>query len=97
MSNSSRSSKLDRNREKVIQDRLQALLTKMLQDEDNKYCVDCDSKGRSKIRVIPGIRLYKRGGLSGLIFRRMDNSSYTAFTFDAYFIFSQVLGGRLGT
>lgn len=45
MSNSSRSSKLDRNREKVIQDRLQALITKMLQDEDNKYCVDCDSKG----------------------------------------------------
>lgn len=45
MANNSKSSKIDRNREKVIQDRLQLLLTRMLQDEDNKYCVDCDSKG----------------------------------------------------
>lgn len=45
MANNSKTSKIDRNREKVIQDRLQLLLTRMLQDEDNKYCVDCDSKG----------------------------------------------------
>jgi len=45
MANNSKSSKVDRNREKVIQDRLQLLLTRMLQDEDNKYCVDCDAKG----------------------------------------------------
>lgn len=38
-------SKNDRERDKVVQDRLQILLTKMLQDDDNKYCVDCDSKG----------------------------------------------------
>lgn len=35
----------DRHREKLIQDRLQLLLNRMLQEEDNKYCVDCDSKG----------------------------------------------------
>ena len=49
MANTNRKSKLDQNREKVIQDRLQLLLTKMLQDEDNKYCVDCDSKGNNSI------------------------------------------------
>jgi len=41
----SRKSKADAEREKVIQNRLQELLTRMLQDEDNKYCVDCDAKG----------------------------------------------------
>ena len=45
MAVNNKNSKLDRNREKVKQDRLQVLLTKMLQDEDNKYCVDCDAKG----------------------------------------------------
>ncbi len=29
----------------MVQDRLQLLLTRMLKDEDNKYCVDCDAKG----------------------------------------------------
>merc|ERR1711977_395609 len=41
----SRKTKSDVEREKVIQNRLQELLKRMLQDEDNKYCVDCDSKG----------------------------------------------------
>jgi len=41
----SRKSKSEVEREKVIQSRLQELLTRMLQDEDNKYCVDCDAKG----------------------------------------------------
>lgn len=40
-----RKNRHEREREKVIQDRLQVLLFRMLQDEDNKYCVDCDSKG----------------------------------------------------
>jgi len=40
-----RKSKSEKEREKMVQDRLQILLTRMLQDEDNKYCVDCDSKG----------------------------------------------------
>jgi len=34
-----------KNREKSVQDKCQGILTKMLKDEDNKYCVDCDSKG----------------------------------------------------
>jgi len=42
---SNRKSKAEVEREKVIQNRLQELLTRMLQDEDNKYCVDCDAKG----------------------------------------------------
>merc|ERR1712184_77346 len=42
---SNRKSKSDMEREKVIQNRLQELLKRMLQDEDNKYCVDCDAKG----------------------------------------------------
>ncbi|XP_050544228.1 stromal membrane-associated protein 1 [Daktulosphaira vitifoliae] len=39
------SSKTEKERQKLIQDRCQALLNQMLKDDDNKYCVDCDSKG----------------------------------------------------
>merc|ERR1711971_805715 len=37
--------KMEKEREKATQDRLQAMLSEMLKDEDNKYCVDCDNKG----------------------------------------------------
>ncbi|VVC40704.1 Hypothetical protein CINCED_3A024373 [Cinara cedri] len=39
------SSKAEKDKQKQIQDRCQSLLNKMLKDDDNKYCVDCDSKG----------------------------------------------------
>lgn len=42
---SGRQSKIEKEREKVTQDRAQVVLTGMLKDEDNKYCVDCDNKG----------------------------------------------------
>ncbi|KAF7992700.1 hypothetical protein HCN44_005044 [Aphidius gifuensis] len=35
----------EKERVKQIQDKCQDLLTQMLRDEDNKYCVDCDAKG----------------------------------------------------
>lgn len=34
-----------KDKEKVIQDKLQIILSNLLRDEDNKYCVDCDAKG----------------------------------------------------
>jgi hypothetical protein len=40
------STKAEKDRQKQIQEKCQALLTQMLRDEDNKYCVDCDSKGK---------------------------------------------------
>ncbi|XP_044581951.1 stromal membrane-associated protein 1 isoform X2 [Cotesia glomerata] len=38
-------SRSEKERTKQIQDKCQDLLTQMLRDEDNKYCVDCDAKG----------------------------------------------------
>jgi len=38
-------SRAEKEREKVVLDRCQILLDAVLKDEDNKYCVDCDSKG----------------------------------------------------
>ena len=42
MSNKARAEK---EKEKVIQQKVQSILGAMLKEEDNKYCVDCDSKG----------------------------------------------------
>lgn len=39
-------SKAEKDKQKQIQDRCQSLLNQMLKDDDNKYCVDCDSKGK---------------------------------------------------
>lgn len=41
------SSKAEKEKLKQLQDKCQTLLTQMLRDEDNKYCVDCDAKGKS--------------------------------------------------
>lgn len=38
-------SKADREKQKLITDKCQALIEVLLKDEDNKYCVDCDAKG----------------------------------------------------
>lgn len=38
-------SKKDTEKQKLVQDKCQLILTQMLRDEDNKYCVDCDAKG----------------------------------------------------
>jgi len=42
---SSMKSKAEKEKERLTQEKVQAILTSMLRDEDNKYCVDCDSKG----------------------------------------------------
>lgn len=39
------SSKTDKDKAKQLQDKCQSVLNGLLRDEDNKYCVDCDSKG----------------------------------------------------
>lgn len=38
-------SRRETEKSKLIQEKCQNLLSQMLRDEDNKYCVDCDAKG----------------------------------------------------
>lgn len=38
-------SKTEKDKAKQLQDKCQSVLNGLLRDEDNKYCVDCDSKG----------------------------------------------------
>ncbi|XP_069127756.1 stromal membrane-associated protein 1-like isoform X2 [Argopecten irradians] len=39
------SSRVEKERAKAQQEKFQAVLSGLLKDEDNKYCVDCDAKG----------------------------------------------------
>ena len=41
------STRHDRDKNKSLQERHQMILSQLLKDEDNKYCVDCDAKGDS--------------------------------------------------
>jgi len=36
---------MEKDKQKLIQEKCQTILAQMLRDEDNKYCVDCDAKG----------------------------------------------------
>ncbi|XP_050400421.1 stromal membrane-associated protein 1 isoform X2 [Patella vulgata] len=38
-------SRTEKERTKALQEKFQAVLSSLLKDEDNKYCVDCDAKG----------------------------------------------------
>ena len=35
-----------------MQEKYQTILSQMLKEEDNKYCVDCDTKSREKKKII---------------------------------------------
>lgn len=43
--------KLEKDKAKQLQDKCQTVLNSLLRDEDNKYCVDCDSKGECPVFV----------------------------------------------
>ena len=43
------STRSERDRQKALQDRHQMILSALLKDEDNKYCVDCDAKGEATV------------------------------------------------
>lgn len=38
----------ERERNKLVQEKCQSILSDLLKDEDNKYCVDCDAKSRQR-------------------------------------------------
>lgn len=40
------STRLEKEKSKAQQEKFQAVLSGLLKDDDNKYCVDCDAKGR---------------------------------------------------
>jgi hypothetical protein len=82
-------SRHEKERAKQIQEKCQNLLTQMLRDEDNKYCVDCDAKGssvrphgkkfrlRMRTRMLPPVSRSASGPLERLLFKIDSSISIT--------------------
>jgi hypothetical protein len=52
-------SKAEKEKLKLIQDKCQGILNDLLKDEDNKYCEDCDAKGKkSRWKYAPRYPLF---------------------------------------
>ena len=47
------SSRAEKERLKAQQEKFQAALSNLLKDDDNKYCVDCDAKGKKAWQAKP--------------------------------------------
>lgn len=45
------SKKNELEKQKLIQEKCQQILTQLLREEDNKYCVDCDAKGNCVYKI----------------------------------------------
>lgn len=45
---STSTSKAEKEKLQLIQEKSQQILSELLKDEDNKYCVDCDAKGEDR-------------------------------------------------
>ncbi len=45
------STRSERDSKKTQTERNQMILSQLLKDEDNKYCVDCDAKGITKYMI----------------------------------------------
>lgn len=65
-------SKSEKDRAKQIQDRCQNILIQMLKDEDNKYCVDCDAKGK----FIHSFFIRKIRYSFAILVKRVTNKAY---------------------
>lgn len=74
------SSRKESERAKFVQEKCQTLLTVMLRDEDNKYCVDCDAKGKTNKADIC-MQLFKQIRLSNTAQNRLI-AKYTHFSTD---------------
>jgi len=47
------SGRTEKDKQKAIQEKHQAILCELLKLDDNKYCVDCDAKGKAAHLFVP--------------------------------------------
>jgi len=49
------SGKSEKDKQKSMQEKYQAILTELLKQEENKYCADCDAKGNFNMTEVKSL------------------------------------------
>jgi len=66
--------KSEKDKQKALHDKNQMILSGLLRDDDNKYCVDCDAKGWTLLFADNTLIQFRRSGKTTIIIHSLNSA-----------------------